>query len=127
MAALPADLRAVMKPITKYTDAVGNSSNVAANVKTSVDYLPLLAEFEIFGTRSYANQYEQNSQVQYDYYKSGNSKVKYRHSSTGSAAIWWERSPSCNVANTFCRVDTGGGAGYYYASLSCGLAPAFMV
>ena len=89
MAALPADLRAVMKPITKYTDAVGNASNVAANVKTSVDYLPLLAEFEIFGTRSYANQYEQNSQLQYDYYKAGNSKVKYRHSATGSTAVWW--------------------------------------
>jgi len=80
MAALPSDLRAVMKPITKYTDSVGNSSNVAGNVTASVDYLPLLAEFEIFGTRSYANQYEQNSQVQYEYYKSGNSKANYRDS-----------------------------------------------
>ena len=127
MAALPADLRAVMKPITKYTDAVGNSSNVAANVKTSVDYLPLLAEFEIFGTRSYANQYEQNSQVQYDYYKSGNSKVKYRHSATGSTATWWERSPYYTNDSTFCIVPTGGNANNSAASLSSGLAPAFMV
>lgn len=127
MAALPADLRAVMKPITKYTDAVGNSSNVAANVKTSVDYLPLLAEFEIFGTRSYANQYEQNSQVQYDYYKSGNSKVKYRHSATGSTANWWERSPFYGNNDTFCNVYTSGSASLYFASISYGLAPAFMV
>ena len=127
MAALPADLRAVMKPITKYTDAVGNSSNVAANVKTSVDYLPLLAEFEIFGTRSYANQYEQNSQVQYDYYKSGNSKVKYRHSATGSTAAWWERSPHYNHVNAFCLVYTNGRATNSNASYSNGLAPAFMV
>lgn len=127
MAALPADLRAVMKPITKYTDAVGNASNVAANVKTSVDYLPLLAEFEIFGTRSYANQYEQNSQLQYDYYKAGNSKVKYRHSATSSTAVWWERSPSYNSSNYFCLVGTGGGASYYNARGSGGLAPAFMV
>lgn len=127
MAALPSDLRAVMKPITKYTDSVGNSSNVAGNVTASVDYLPLLAEFEIFGTRSYANQYEQNSQVQYDYYKSGNSKVKYRHSSTGSAAVWWERSPSYNNTYAFCRVSAGGGANSNFASFSYGLAPAFMV
>ena len=127
MAALPSDLRAVMKPITKYTDSVGNSSNVAGNVTASVDYLPLLAEFEIFGTRSYANQYEQNSQVQYDYYKSGNSKVKYRHSSTGSTAIWWERSPYYSSNHYFCRVNANGYAGRYFASLSFGLAPAFMV
>lgn len=127
MAALPSDLRAVMKPITKYTDSVGNSSNVAGNVTASVDYLPLLAEFEIFGTRSYANQYEQNSQVQYDYYKSGNSKVKYRHSSTGSTAIWWERSPYYSNVSYFCFVGTGGNAGISLASYSSGLAPAFMV
>lgn len=128
MAALPSDLRAVMKPITKYTDSVGNSSNVAGNVTASVDYLPLLAEFEIFGTRSYANQYEQNSQVQYDYYKSGNSKVKYRHSSTGSTAIWWERSPYySDGTNYFCAVTAGGYATIYGASFSRGLAPAFMV
>ena len=127
MAALPADLRAVMKPITKYTDAVGNASNVAANVKTSVDYLPLLAEFEIFGTRSYANQYEQNSQLQYDYYKAGNSKVKYRHSATGSTAVWWGRSPYYASSNSFCFVSTGGGASANGARRSLGLAPAFMV
>ena len=127
MAALPADLRAVMKPITKYTDAVGNASNVAANVKTSVDYLPLLAEFEIFGTRSYANQYEQNSQLQYDYYKAGNSKVKYRHSATVSTAVWWERSPNYNNSNNFCNVNTNGNANNFYARFSYGLAPAFMV
>ena len=127
MAALPSDLRAVMKPITKYTDSVGNSSNVAGNVTASVDYLPLLAEFEIFGTRSYANQYEQNSQVQYDYYKSGNSKVKYRHSSTGSTAIWWERSPCYSSNNYFCIVLTSGNANGNGASCSRGLAPAFMV
>lgn len=127
MAALPSDLRAVMKPITKYTDSVGNSSNVAGNVTASVDYLPLLAEFEIFGTRSYANQHEQNSQVQYDYYKSGNSKVKYRHSSTGSTACWWGRSPGYSDAYDFCFVTTYGGASGNVASYSYGVAPAFMV
>ena len=128
MAALPADLRAVMKPITKYTDNKGNSSDVAANVTSSLDYLPLLAEQEIFGgNRTYSNQYEKNSQVQYAYYSAGNSKVKYRHSATGSTAYWWERSPNYYINGSFCSVNTNGGANYTNARHSYGLAPAFMV
>lgn len=128
MAALPTDLRAVMKPITKYTDNKGNSSDVAANVTSSLDYLPLLAEQEIFGgNRTYSNQYEKNSQVQYAYYSAGNSKVKYRHSATGSAAYWWERSPYYGASGGFCLVYADGGAYGYGARYSFGLAPAFMV
>lgn len=128
MAALPADLRAVMKPITKYTDNKGNSSDVAANVTSSLDYLPLLAEQEIFGgNRTYSNQYEKNSQVQYAYYSAGNSKVKYRHSATGSTAYWWERSPCYSDASSFCRVYTYGAADGTNSRYSYGLAPAFMV
>ncbi len=128
MAALPADLRAVMKPITKYTDNKGNSSDVAANVTSSLDYLPLLAEQEIFGgNRTYSNQYEKNSQVQYAYYSAGNSKVKYRHSATGSTAYWWERSPTYGNNSNFCFVATNGTANRNGAGVSYGLAPAFMV
>lgn len=127
MAALPSDLRAVMKPMNIYTDNTGGGSNTASYVTKSVDYLPLLAEYEIFGTRSYANSAEQNYQAQYQYYKNGNSKVKYRHSSTSSTAIWWERSPKYNNSNYFCYVDTDGDATSYNAWYSYGLAPAFRV
>ena len=127
MAALPADLRAVMQPMTKYTDNKGNSSNVAANVTKTIDYLPLLSEFEIFGARSYANQYEKDYQAQYAYYSAGNSKVKYRHSSTGSTANWWERSPLCHYGSGFCRVNTNGDAGSGSSGYSYGLAPAFNI
>ena len=127
MAALPSDLRAVMKPMNIYTDNTGGGSNTASYVTKSVDYLPLLAEYEIFGTRSYANSAEQNYQAQYQYYKNGNSKVKYRHSSTSSAAFWWERSPRYNDSNTFCFVYTNGNASYTGARYSYGLAPAFRV
>lgn len=127
MSCLPSDLRAVMQPMTVYTDNKGNSSNTAANVTTSVDYLPLLAEFEIFGARSYANTYEQNNQTQYAYYSAGNRKVKYRHSSTGTTATWWERSPSYGNAYTFCIVSTNGNAISNSSRTSNGLAPAFTV
>lgn len=128
MAALPSDLRAVMKPMNIYTDNTGGGSNTASYVTKSVDYLPLLAEYEIFGTRSYANSAEQNYQAQYQYYKNGNSKVKYRHSSTSSTAGWWERSPRYSGgSSSFCFVGAGGGAGYGSAWVSFGLAPAFRV
>ena len=127
MAALPSDLRAVMKPMTIYTDNTGGGSNTASNVTASVDYLPLLAEYEIFGTRSYANSSEQNHQAQYAYYSAGNSKVKYRHSATSSTAWWWERSPYYYGSYAFCSVSTNGGADYSGAGDSCGVAPAFRV
>lgn len=127
MSCLPVELRAVMKPITKWTNNVGNSGDTEEKVTAMVDYLPLLAEFEIFGTRSYANSYEQNHQAQYEYFSAGNSKVKYRHSATGSTAFWWERSPHYNDTTIFCRVYTNGTAYYYNANYSYGVAPAFMV
>lgn len=127
MAALPSDLRAVMKPMNIYTDNTGGGSNTASYVTKSVDYLPLLAEYEIFGTRSYANSAEQNYQAQYQYYKNGNSKVKYRHSSTSSPAYWWERSPYYNNSTDFCIVSTNGTANNSGARYSSGLAPAFRV
>ena len=127
MAALPSALRAVMKPMNIYTDNTGGGSNTASYVTKTVDYLPLLAEFEIFGTRSYANSAEQNYQAQYQYYKNGNSKVKYRHSATSSTALWWERSPLSNNSNFFCYVAPNGYAYYLYAGYSYGLAPAFRV
>lgn len=133
MAALPSDLRAVMKPMNIYTDNTGGGSNTASYVTKSVDYLPLLAECEIFGSsygysgNGYANDAEKNYQQQYQYYKNGNSKVKYRHNSTSSTAYWWERSPFCGYSNYFCYVYASGNATGYYARYSYGLAPAFRV
>lgn len=127
MAALPADLRAVMKPVTKYTDNTGNASNTPGSVTQTTDYLFFLAEFEVQGVRSYANQYEQNYQAQYDYYKAGNSKVKYRHDATGTAVWHWCRSASYSHSRYFCFVHTNGSATAIGAYLSYGLAPGFCV
>ena len=127
MAALPADLRAVMKSVTKYTDNTGNGSGAPGAVTPTTDYLFFLAEFEVQGTRSWANQYEQNYQAQYDYYKAGNSKVKYRHDATGTAAWHWCRSAYYGNSSRFCRVSTDGAATATGANYSRGLAPGFCV
>jgi hypothetical protein len=127
MAALPSDLRAVMQPMTIYTDNTGGGSDNASYVTKTTDYLPLLAEYEIFGTRTNANSAEKNYQAQYAYYSAGNSKVKYRHSATGSTAWWWERSPFYRYSYGFCYVDTNGNASCNDSRPSGGVAPAFRV
>ena len=127
MSCLPAELRAVMKPMTIYTDNVGGGSDSASNVTATVDYLPLLAEYEIFGSNSYANTNETSHQTQYEYFRDGGSKVKYRSDSTGSTAGWWERSPIRSYSRTFCLVSSNGNASNNSAGYSYGVAPAFRV
>lgn len=127
MAALPADLRVVMKPVTKYTDNTGNKSNTSGAVTATTDYLFFLAEFEVQGSRYDANQYEQNYQAQYDYYKAGNSKVKYRHDYTGTAVWHWCRSAFYNSSNRICVVNPDGSSKANFAYYSGGLAPGFCV
>ena len=126
-AALPSDLQAVLKTTTLYTDNTGGSSTSASYVTATQDELYLLAEFEIFGTRRYANTAEQNYQKQYAYYVAGNSKVKYRHDSTATAVLWWERSVYAAAATLFCCVGTIGTASYRDAYSSLGLAAAFKI
>lgn len=125
LAALPADLRAVMKSVYKYTDNTGGGSDTASYVTATTDYLFLLAEFEYHGKRTYANSAEQNYQKQYDYYKAGNSKVHYRHDNTGSEVYAWTRSAYSSHSSFFCLVYTGGTPGGANADYSWALAPGF--
>lgn len=126
MGAIPAELRNALKSVTKYTNNNGSSSASSA-VTATTDYFFLLSEYEAFGNITYSNTYEANYQQQYAYYSAGNSKVKYRHNSTGSAAIWWLRSPFAGYPNSFVRVFTGGTVTNDYAYNSLGFAPGFCV
>ena len=127
LAALPADLRAVMKPATKYSDNTGGGSDAAGYVTSTTDLLPLLSEFEYHGARTYANSAEKNYQAQYDYYKAGNSRVHYKHNATGTAANAWCRSVYSGYDDRFCRVNTDGSADTRNATTSWALAPCFFV
>lgn len=127
MSCLPSELRSVMKPIVKYTDNYGDSSNTDAHVTSTVDYLPLLSEYEVLGARAYANQYERNYQKRYDYFAAGNSKIRYKHNDTSTSARWWLRSAYYYHSDYFCYVSTGGGADYNFAGNSYGVAPAFLI
>jgi hypothetical protein len=130
LAALPSDLRAAMKSCTKYTDNSGGG-NTASNVSSTTDYLFLLSEYEVFATHQYCNDAEQNYQAQYDYFKAGNSKVANKHSATGTAAVWWLRSPYYNIyintGTSFCAVSSSGSLDCSYAHYAYGVVPGFVV
>ena len=72
-----------------------------------------------------ANDYEKNSQQQYDYFKAGNSKIAYKHTSPGSAVWWWLRSPNNTGSLRFCSVRTDGSAYYNGANRDGGLLAGF--
>lgn len=122
-ASLPAELQAVIKTSTIYTAA--GTGDIACTA--SDDDLFLLGEYEVFGTISYATSQEPNYLKQYAYYSAGNSKVKYRHNSTGSAAYWWLRSPYASGSRGFCVVNTSGSAYGTGALYSYGVSPAFKI
>ena len=127
MAALPGDLRSVMKPMTIYTDNTGGGGLDASFVTTTVDYLPLLDEFEIFGIHDVANSGERGYQEQYSYYANGNSKLKHSCNDASTAVYWWGRSPYYRNGRNFFCVGNDGATTYAGVQYSQGLAPIFRV
>lgn len=128
IAVIPAALRAVLKPVTKYTDNTANGGgSTASYVTATTDYFFLLSEFEVFGSISYGNTNEKNKQAQYAYYSAGNSKIKYKHDGTSTAAHWWLRSPRAGNSHNFVYVNTDGTVNYTNANTSLGFAPGFCV
>ena len=125
-AALPSDMRAALKLRTHYVDNVGNSSNVAANVTAVVDLISLMCEFEIFGARSYANQYEQNKQAQFAYFAAGNAHRWFKETATTTGLYVWEASPFYLDEADFCVVYDNGDSTADNAGISFALAAAFL-
>lgn len=123
----PSELQSVIRATILYTDNTGNSSTSASAVTTNTNGVYYLAEYEVFSSNHYANTNEPAQQAQYDYYKAGNSKVKYRSDSTGTAATWWLRSPWRSGSDRFCSVGIKGGAADPTARSSYGSAPCFKV
>ncbi len=126
IAVIPAELRAVLKSVTKYTDNTGHSSAASA-VTATTDYFFVLSEYEVFGTISEGNPNESSKQAQYSYYSAGNSKIKYKHRAPSTAACWWLRSPFAVASESFVIVYTSGKVDSYSAYYSYGFAPGFCV
>ena len=123
MGALPTDLRAVMKPMTKYTNNKGRNPTEAT---ASIDYLPLPSLFEINGeaTSSIAQE-EANCQKQYAYFAAGNSKIKY--SDSGTARDWYVRTPNNELSTHFLFMSSKGSCAGQGSNFVRGIAPIFKV
>ena len=128
IAVIPAELRAVIKSVTKYTDnAAFGSGSSESNITATTDYFFLPSEYEVFGSITYANSNEASKQAQYAYYSAGNSKIKYKHNGTSTAAYWWLRSPCADQTADFVFAGTTGASNFGTASYSVGFAPGFCV
>lgn len=115
LALMPSEVQAGIKQVNKLASAGSQS----ATIETIACKLFLLSEIEIFGSTTYSKAGEGS---QYAYYSAGNSKVKNR---SGSAATWWERSPTGSNSIGFCFVTSVGTAGTTGASPSFGVAFGF--
>lgn len=117
--ALPSDLQAVLKSVNKKTSAGSQSSTINTNAMKVF----LFSEVEVFGTVTYSKSGEG---TQYDYFKT-NSKVKYLSNGSGSADLWWGRSPYASNSANFCLVSSNGNAGSNYADNLRGVCFGFCV
>lgn len=115
LALMPTEVQNGIREVNKLTSA----GNFSSTINTTADKLFLLSEVEIFGSTNYSAAGEG---TQYDYYKAGNSKAKKR---SGSAVIWWERSPFASASTAFCLVSGDGFPGNYYANHANGVAFGF--
>lgn len=98
--AMPADMKAIVKPVNKLTSK-GNKSN---EIETTSDSYWLFSEVEIFGaaTNSVAGEGKQ-----YHIFTDSASRIKTL-GMNGASTYWWERSPLRGSTTGFCSVGTSG-------------------
>lgn len=125
MSALPAELLAVLRPVTK-GQATSNSTSA---IESSTCYLFLLGEVEIFGVTGQSHSTELTCQKQYAYYVAGNSKNRYNDKALTSGCAYWARSPMANGSGRFDCVSAPAGStcAGERASSKLGIAPCFCV
>ena len=121
--ALPSFLQKALKP-HKSIRGKGGGSNTSGTI-TSIDILGMPAEYNVFGTKTYAQDDEvaalqADGEVQWTYYQTANNRKHYTVS--GTSYRCWLSSPSCTNASSFCFVSTDGTALNYYAYDAYGLA-----
>lgn len=139
MSLFPESLRAVMKPITKYSsNPVDDSgSDTTEEISSTIDYLPLMSEYEITGDTMYSHSGEKDYQQQYEYYRQGYTSgayIKKKHNDL-SNAIYWTRSSAdassmSSRSNDFVVMTAMGSlgtAGSMDRRSSFGISPVFLV
>ena len=112
---MPADLRAVIKPVTKKTTA-GNQSTT---IQSTTDSLWLFSAKEV-GIETTAAGYTGEGTL-YPLFVDNNSRIKRLSNGTGSAQYWWLRSPNTGNTANFRLVNSDGSGNNTNASTSFGV------
>ena len=115
--AMPADMKAIVKPANKLT----SKGNQSKEIETTSDSYWLFSEVEIFGAVIYSVAGEGK---QYPIFTDSASRIKTL-GMNGVTAYWWERSPCAGDTNRFCSVDTSGTPDNYIANNSLGVCLGF--
>lgn len=115
LAQLPADLRAVIKPVKKKSTA-GNQSTT---IQTTTDSMWLAASVEV-GLETTGAGYKDEGTT-YPLFVDNASRIKKLSNGAGSANYWWLRSPNTGGATAFRSVTSDGSSSYASASYSYGV------
>ena len=129
MSCLPSDLRAVMKPMTKYTD----ERNSSGDENRTIDYLPLASVFECIGDKGYrySNPYVGDKQKNYRYFNSSLSYMLKAFTSNndslynGTSIIEWLR--NSDGSSNFCVHAGSATVGIYRSDYAVMIVPIFLV
>lgn len=114
--AIPSVLRSAFKPFINKSGTGGGSSS---GTEDTTDTFALPAEIEVFGSTTYSVAGEGS---QFQWYKTAGNRVK-KCGDSGSASIWWERSPYSGDSNYFCSVSSSGTANLGNAGYNNLIAP----
>lgn len=118
--AMPTGTKNMIKEIKRQVLTTHKGTTLAE----ATDKIFLPTEYEIFGTKTFANAIEG---TQWDYYKTSANRIKYGNNggaSDGTAQCWWNGSPR-STTSSWCCVDTDGTADTRSGYDAHGFAPAF--
>lgn len=112
--ALPADLRAIIKPVIKKASIGGASTTIESRTVN----ISLFSEIEI------TNGLEMSMAGEgtwYSIFSDRSSRIRYLSNGTGTSTAWWLRSPRSVNTLSFCLIDSDGVSGGHAAQNSHGV------
>lgn len=112
-------------------EVLSSKGNTSPEIVTSNDYLYLMSTAEAgFSTTvtPYKEEIDVDAEnVAFALYTNDASRIKKTYNGTGSAGLWWLRSPYSSAGTTFCSVNSNGTCGNYNANDSYGVCPGFSI
>lgn len=112
---LPADLKAIIKPVIKK----GTAGSQSTTIQNTTDSLWLFSAKELGLLTTDAGYTGEGTQ--YPAFVDNTSRIKYLSNGAGAAQYYWTRSPNTGTATYFIYVTTSGANNNSYASNSCGV------